>query len=389
VERPLSATIALPAGPGEVGRPADVTLRLQGGVPPISVTVRAAGQSNGTTLDDLCDGPQVVAIVPTVAGAFSMDVNVTDAVGVENTSVADLEVDPPLVAQLASNESLEGGVSSIAFATELTGGIPPYLWAVDAPNLVNSSAPFAGVANPGTAVAWSGLFDPESAGPVNETVIDAAGSNVTVGVIPLHVPALGGNVSIRAGPPGTVDIGINLTGGVPPYSLWANLSGGGSWTLTPDRDGESSWAIATRATGPCRVSVIVIDRYDHSLGANATVGLEAVGGPTAPSPIPIPIVAIGLGALGGIGLGGFLYRRRRAARYEPAPSLDPTAVLRRILEPADGADRSTVELLAEEAGIPLAEVRATIDRLVESGAIRSETSTEGEEVLAWSGEAPP
>jgi len=64
-------------------------------------------------------------------------------------------------------------------------------------------------------------------------------------------------------------------------------------------------------------------------------------------------------------------------------------VLRRILEPADGADRSTVELLAEEAGIPLAEVRATIDRLVESGAIRSETSTEGEEVLAWSGEAPP
>jgi hypothetical protein len=80
-----------------------------------------------------------------------------------------------------------------------------------------------------------------------------------------------------------------------------------------------------------------------------------------------------------------LLRRRRVRRDRlPTPGPDPVAVLRRIIEPADGAERFTVELLAEEAGVPLAQVRSTIDRLVSEGRVHSESGADGEEVLSWS-----
>jgi hypothetical protein len=37
----------------------------------------------------------------------------------------------------------------------------------------------------------------------------------------------------------------------------------------------------------------------------------------------------------------------------------------------------------EEKGIPLDVVRSTIDRLIASGRIRSESTGDGEEALAW------
>lgn len=87
-----------------------------------------------------------------------------------------------------------------------------------------------------------------------------------------------------------------------------------------------------------------------------------------------------LGILGGL----WLYRRRRRSAEPSPPPPDPVAVIREIVEPAEGAERSTVELLAEEQGLPLATVRSTIDRLVSDGTLRSETGSDGEEVLAWS-----
>ena len=59
-------------------------------------------------------------------------------------------------------------------------------------------------------------------------------------------------------------------------------------------------------------------------------------------------------------------------------------MLKRIIEPADGAERFTVELLAEEAGVPLSIVRSTIDRLVGEGKVLAESGADGEEVLSWS-----
>jgi DNA-binding IscR family transcriptional regulator len=79
-------------------------------------------------------------------------------------------------------------------------------------------------------------------------------------------------------------------------------------------------------------------------------------------------------------------RRAREARRE-VPGPDPVATLKRIIEPAEGAERFTVELLAEEAGVPLAVVRSTIDRLVSEGTVCSESGADGEEVLSWSSDA--
>jgi hypothetical protein len=83
-------------------------------------------------------------------------------------------------------------------------------------------------------------------------------------------------------------------------------------------------------------------------------------------------------------VGLILWRRRVRKKPAVTPGPDPAATLRRIIEPAEGAERFTVELLAEEAGIPLAVVRSTIDRLVSEGRIRSESGADGEEVLSWS-----
>jgi len=66
------------------------------------------------------------------------------------------------------------------------------------------------------------------------------------------------------------------------------------------------------------------------------------------------------------------------------PPPDPAAVLERLLRPADGADRLTIELLAEEEGIPLETVQETLDRLIREGVVRSESEPDGGEVLAWS-----
>ncbi len=62
---------------------------------------------------------------------------------------------------------------------------------------------------------------------------------------------------------------------------------------------------------------------------------------------------------------------------------DAVEVLRRIIEPCDGAERAMVELLAEEEGVPWARVHRTIDRLCTEGRIRSDRGDDGVVRLTW------
>lgn len=75
-----------------------------------------------------------------------------------------------------------------------------------------------------------------------------------------------------------------------------------------------------------------------------------------------------------------LWRRIRVT----APGRDPAEVLRTIIEPCDGVERSVVEMLAEEEGIDRQTVGTTLERLRRTGALRAERGADGEEVLAWS-----
>lgn len=73
--------------------------------------------------------------------------------------------------------------------------------------------------------------------------------------------------------------------------------------------------------------------------------------------------------------------RRAAAPAGPPP--DPVVVLRSIIEPADGVDLATVELLADDEGVEAGVVHATLARLRENGTVRYERGSDGEEVYAW------
>ncbi len=68
----------------------------------------------------------------------------------------------------------------------------------------------------------------------------------------------------------------------------------------------------------------------------------------------------------------------------PRSVRDPVGVLRRIIEPSDGVDRSLVEMLAEEEGVSRTVVGVTLERLRRDGTLRAERGADGEEVLAWS-----
>ena len=91
--------------------------------------------------------------------------------------------------------------------------------------------------------------------------------------------------------------------------------------------------------------------------------------------------------VGTTGAGALFWRRHARRKAVARPGPNPEEELKRIIEPADGAERFTVELLAEEAGIPLSVVRTTIDRLVAEGRVHSESGADGEEVLSWTSDA--
>lgn len=77
---------------------------------------------------------------------------------------------------------------------------------------------------------------------------------------------------------------------------------------------------------------------------------------------------------------GWLWGRRPPPRVTMP---DAVEVLRRIIEPCDGAERAMVELLAEEEGVPWNRVRRTIDRLCVAGRIRSDRGDDGIVRLTW------
>ncbi len=62
---------------------------------------------------------------------------------------------------------------------------------------------------------------------------------------------------------------------------------------------------------------------------------------------------------------------------------DPVAVIRGIIEPCDGIDRPTLELLADEEGLGRDLVDRTLARLRTDGTLRYERGPDGEEVFAW------
>jgi hypothetical protein len=332
----------------------------------------------------------VLPIDPARPGSLEVVARVVDADGTTTSNTtARLSVDPPLNDSVSSVRSPDSSGENLSLAGTVLAGVPPFLWVV-APGAtpVNETTP-AGILDAPGWFDWSGTYSTEGWTNVSVLVVDAAGSVSTATVDLEAVPPWEGNLSVAPGTvptPGTFELALSFTGGIPPFSVLVNASDGERWNRTAPSDDPISWNLSAQGSGLLGLQILVLDALGAELEWNRTIDVApppATDASSAPPPAPLSTaVAAILLVAALLGAGGYLYRRHRG-RAPTVASPDPVAVLRGIIEPADGADRATVELLAEEAGIPLTVVRSTIDRLVGTGTIRSEATHDGEEVVSW------
>ncbi len=404
----LALAVETPPAVAEAGRVAGVSATVAGGVPPFAISWQLSGTANLSSTTLATDGTVELPTLTGRPGSYVVTVTVVDGVGAvaANASSA-LEVAPGLYASAAAGRTVTPNGTTVEVGGTVTSGTGPYLWAV-VPSLVPASeSPQNGSLDAAGGFDWNGTFSEEGNVSVTVGVVDQDGAGWWEALpIPL-VPPLGVDGRLNASRDGNstlLRLGLTIEGGLPPFVVEANATRGGDGNLSAPSDGSFSYSWVVNGTGAFDLTVAVLDR----LGAWATVNLSAstpVSSPPPSSPPPsnpppgssppLPSaaapeldVAVGSALAVALALGAASawtrWRRRARSTRAPPPEPDAVAVLRGIIEPADGVDRSTVELLAEEEGVPLARARSTLDRLVAEGTVRSETGADGEEVLAWS-----
>jgi hypothetical protein len=379
---------------GELGSTAWFAFNLTGGVPPFDVSWTETGSPDLGTLEVPSNGLVIFPLRARVAGEFWLDVRVIDSDGAPsaNSSV-----------RLVVNSSLTGSATSaraenplgieVAVATAVTGGVPPYVWCVSSSvSPVNDSSPFGTLPTMGTFLWW-GVFNSTAGTSGTLVVLDSAGAVWTEtfsieGLSPFTVRA-----AIESGglaPPGSFVVNLSATGGLPPFALGIEATDGQIWNRTWTSYGDISWLFSSEVAGNLTLTLSVRDSVGSEVNSTWEVQVRSVpaGGPSASVPSG-PLETLGA-AVGAVVLAGILYALWQRHRHRPttAPSPDPVGVLRNIIEPAEGSDRTTVELLAEEAGVPLDMARRTLDHLIAEGTVLTEASSDGGEVVSWARPTP-
>jgi len=407
----LRLEASAPVGTAEVGVPVSATVWLIGGVPPYQLDWAANHSATSASEVDAVAGRFSIPLIPPGPGPIAFLVRVTDADGDSASATLSL---PDVAARLSPTVSGERTLTTAGALVNITGipegGIPPYLWwIVPDPVDLNSTLPNGSV-GPNASFGWISTYRVH--GPLTAWVIvlDSVGLSTSVELVIPLVPSLVvddsvGEVANASGR--FVALQTAIDGGDPPFNVTLDSSAGEHWNLTAPGDGSFAWLLPTNDSGVVGFQIAVEDALGAVWASNASVVFPNANNstsvpppPSTPPPAPdspgssgssgagsdlavyggVGVVLLGIGA----GLALMRWRRRSSARAPQRPSPDPIAVVRGIIEPADGAERSTVELLAEEAGVPAADARATIDRLIADGSLRAETGEDGEEVLAWS-----
>lgn len=430
VAGPLAMAVSVAEPVGSAGSIVEVPLTISGGVPPFTVLWNA---SSGGTLESLTsyrDGTVVLPVAAGPPGPLGLTARARDAVGGATTLNVSLGTVTPAIAgtaAVASDATTSG--ANVTVVGTVTGGTPPFLWYV-----LPSLTPPNGTAVNGTLAGsggflWHAILPAEGSSNATVGAIDAVGDQWQSALeLPL-VPALSANATVAVAGCATsglaLELNLTIDGGLPPFSVRVAGPVGTAANFTASTDGEFERCLTTNGAGPATLTVQVSDRLGIQWSDQLTIvlpggGTGPVGSPngsgppdprppahpphdppvTAPTATAEPAppadslalneAAVLIGVLVGLaGLAAVILRRRRQRTTESTPAPDPRSVVRRILEPADGADRATVELLAEEEGVPLSLARETIDRLVAEGLVRSDTGSDGEEVLAWSDDGRP
>lgn len=403
---PVVADVALSLGvtssTTDTGSWARLTANLSGGVAPFALTWQLSGSANASSVTVERDGTVSLPVISSAAGVFTVAVTVTDSVGLVATNTsAPIRFVPALEAMAALGRVSVSNGTLVEVTGTVAGGAAPYSWAV-VPSLVPAGcSPGNGSLGSPAGFAWNGTFPQEGNVSVAVAVVDATGSTWAGGfdaalVTPLRVLAT--LTATETANTSLLELTVRIDGGLGPFEGTVTASREVGWTnFSVPQDGDSTYRFSGNGTGTFDLVLTVLDR----LGDRVATNLSATT-PTPPPPPPSPnfpappTPSVGLGfEETAVSIGGFAaafaaalvwvrFRRKARSPANPAPTPDPVAVIRQIVEPADGVDRSTVELLAEEAGVPLEAVRETIDRLVSAGRLRRGVEPDGEEVLAWS-----
>jgi len=340
------------------------------------------------------DGTVLVPFVPEEPGTLQVIARLTDADGVASANATvGLVVSPPLNVTLIASRST--GVSNVTvdLVGSVVSGAAPFSWTV-----VPGVAPLAlavdgGVLGTVGSFEWQGVYATETNATGEVIVVDADGAFASSSYSVSTFARLQLVAYLQsAGPtgPGGFALRLDISGGVPPFQVNVTTAALGAWNFTDPRDGWATWTLAVDSGGVLLVRVAVTDALDYR--QNWTGETEVASPPPANPTIADTssttgswvVVLVGLATSAVVGAGLAARRAHRRSRPASKPAIDPVEVLRGIIEPAEGADRSTVELLADEAGVPLEAAHVTIDRLIAEGTLCSEKSPEGGEILAWS-----
>jgi hypothetical protein len=382
-----SVVVMPPAAPFEVGRGADLVANVTGGVPPFTVDCVGPESPSPYRLVLDSDGPVAIPLVPTVAGDLEFVVQVVDADGVASApATAELEVATPLNVTVGFGRTVIGAGVSLSAAGTVASGAAPFQWIVAPEGDAPGPGPAAGLLAAPGSFNWSELIRLDGAVAVAVVVVDGAGAVVSANRTIEAAPLLSVLATVDAnlsGAPDVLEVSVDITGGLPPFNLTFVATPGPTWNSSAVTDGPATARLAVPNGGAFVLTVVVRDATGATDTDNASVDLPTPAGPpTAASGNSTAAIVGGLVAMG-VAIGGcWAWLRRRPQQPETATP-DPVSVLRGIIEPADGADRATVELLAEEGGLSLATARSTLDRLIADGCVRSEVDEDGSEVVAW------
>jgi hypothetical protein len=407
VAAPLRLTVGSPPEASETDLASVVVVNLSGGVAPYYLAWSLLGNSSCQEVTVYSDGPFDLPFWPEEPGAYPISIHVLDTAGATETiETTPVPVDGPLAVNATVSRVLGPDGVVVSVAGNITGGSPTFGWCI-----VPAVGLFSGAVGEGVSAIlgsfyWNETFEQSGTLPISVVVVDGGGrvwtetANVSL-VSPMNVTGRAFGVANDSGR--FLDLNLSIAGGVPPFRVNLSATNGEEWGVVAASDGVFSWSFATNASGPIGVLLQVSDPLAEVWASTQSLEIPSLNNssgppPSPPSGVPLPRVAgtnhgpstdwlegLGIAFVAAIlGLGLLLRWRRGRPATDPAPIPDPVAVVRRIVEPAEGAERSTVELLAEEAGIPFERVHSTIDQLIAEGSLRAETGEDGEEVLAWS-----
>jgi hypothetical protein len=253
------------------------------------------------------DGPSVRCVGP-AEGAYPVEVELTDAVGVSVSVSEDLVIVPPLAVDLLTAQPNTTDVGRpVNFSVGYTGGVAPFT--VDYVGLPNGCASVNAstfTCRPTAAIQTDVLVtvsdrDGISDGASTPVVIDAAPFLRSVAIAPLK-PVVGQPMTIEA----------TAGGGTPPWTFaFTGLPDGCAPVAAPPL------TCAPKATGSFSIRITATDSVGGQANATLAITVAPSSSPAASNELAEVAIGGAVAAVAAVALGLWVRRRRRTPPREP------------------------------------------------------------------------